>query len=181
MNFYISDPHFFHENIIHLCHRPFRDVEEMNNVMADNWNRVVGPDDDVYIVGDFGYKATSQELIKMIKSLNGHKHLIMGNHDRKALNDPEYRACYEDISDIKEVVDNGVRIVLCHYPIVEWNNFYRESWHFFGHIHNANSMAQSIMANIPKAVNIGAEYLDYTPRTAKYLMDTRNRLPYTLW
>ena len=170
MNYYIADTHFYHENIIRLCNRPFKDVQEMNSVMAENWNAAVKPEDTVYVVGDFGYRVGTQDLIKMINSLNGHKILIRGNHDIKALNDPVYRACYDGIYDIHEVVDNGVRIVLCHYPLVEWNNYFREAWHFFGHIHNADTLAQHIMSEIPKSVNIGADCIGFTPRTAAELM-----------
>lgn len=33
MQYFIADTHFFHENIILACDRPFSNVEEMNNTI----------------------------------------------------------------------------------------------------------------------------------------------------
>ena len=57
MNYYIADLHLGHSRIIGLDGRPFADVDEMDRVLMGNWNRKVGPDDDVYILGDFCYRA----------------------------------------------------------------------------------------------------------------------------
>jgi calcineurin-like phosphoesterase family protein len=53
MNYYISDLHFGHENVIHFDKRPFADVKEMDTVMIAHWNKCVKLDDHVFIVGDF--------------------------------------------------------------------------------------------------------------------------------
>ena len=45
--FFTSDTHFNHANIISFCNRPFKDVEQMNEVMIANWNHVIGKDDSV--------------------------------------------------------------------------------------------------------------------------------------
>lgn len=104
--FLTSDTHFYHKNVIRYCNRPFtknlenflkdaesigfedqikkglaidKDVEEMNNAMVENWNRIVGPDDTVYHLGDFAMAARAVEVFT--PRLNGKKILIMGNHD----------------------------------------------------------------------------------------------------
>ena len=61
MNFYIADMHLGHENVIPYDNRPFRSVNEMNRALIDNWNRKVGKDDDVYIIGDFSYRSETGE------------------------------------------------------------------------------------------------------------------------
>lgn len=96
MIYLVSDTHFYHKNIIEYCHRPFRDIEAMNQALISNWNSVVSSEDKVYHLGDFtmahfvegqresykqAYVRTCQELLA---KLNGHKTLILGNHDAKA-------------------------------------------------------------------------------------------------
>lgn len=80
-NFYISDTHFGHKRIIELCDRPFKDVSHMNEILVANWNETVSPEDDVFHLGDVAMG--SWELWDGVLSrLNGHIHLIIGNHDR---------------------------------------------------------------------------------------------------
>ena len=51
--FFTSDTHFYHENIIRFCNRPFKDVEMMNETIIANWNNTIGQDDIVFHLGDF--------------------------------------------------------------------------------------------------------------------------------
>lgn len=46
-NFYISDLHIGHENILRFDNRPFADVNEMNNKLTENWNARVHSNDTV--------------------------------------------------------------------------------------------------------------------------------------
>ena len=79
---FISDTHFFHDNIIRYCGRPFSSVEEMNEVMIENWNKVVKQGDKVYHLGDVWMGPSSHEQrAKLMARLNGSKRLIVGNHD----------------------------------------------------------------------------------------------------
>ena len=62
--FFTSDLHFHHANILEYCHRPFKDVEDMNEQLIYNWNNVVPEDGNVFMAGDFihtGPNSTSSE------------------------------------------------------------------------------------------------------------------------
>ena len=79
--FLCSDQHLGHARIIDLCNRPFSSVEEMNETIIANHNRLVKPNDTVYFLGDvcMGKLADSMPLLHR---MNGVKLLILGNHDR---------------------------------------------------------------------------------------------------
>lgn len=163
-NYYIADTHFGHDNIRRLSNRPFNSVEEMDKVIIDNWNRKVTDNDDVYILGDFSYK--SEDPIEYLKKLNGKKHLIVGNHDNKLLKNPNCRKYFVEIVDMKTVNDNGTYIVLCHYPLVEWNGYYRNTLHFYGHVHNTyHNETTKYAMSIKNAYNVGVDVIGFEPRT----------------
>lgn len=82
--FFTSNTHFGHANIIRLCNRPFKDVEEMNEKLVENWNRVVPEDGTVFHLGDFAFGGSAL-WNSIIPRLNGQIYLIIGNHDRKNL------------------------------------------------------------------------------------------------
>lgn len=52
--FLTADTHFFHKKILEFerAARPFSSVEEMNEVLIDNWNSVVTKRDTVWHLGD---------------------------------------------------------------------------------------------------------------------------------
>lgn len=80
----ISDEHFGHERIIDYTRGNFSSVEEMNNYIIKMHNEVVGKDDVVIFLGDFCLKGSSV-IKEMLAKLNGHKLLILGNHDSEKL------------------------------------------------------------------------------------------------
>ena len=80
MIFYTADLHLGYFPILHDTARPFSGVPEMDEALISNWNARVGADDSVYIVGDFSYNG-GEAPTQYLSRLNGHLHLIRGNHD----------------------------------------------------------------------------------------------------
>ncbi len=81
INAFYSDPHFNHKNIIRLAGRPFNDLHHMNEELIMRYNDVIGPDDMVLWLGDCFFGSIAN--FKLISDrLNGHRILVMGNHDR---------------------------------------------------------------------------------------------------
>jgi calcineurin-like phosphoesterase family protein len=140
--FAISDTHFFHDNIIKYCSRPFTNSDEMNAVMIQNWNKVVSPNDEVYVVGDFAlvkgqsHEEKLQRLNNLSMQLNGKKHLIYGNHDYFT---PEEYLIYGGFEEVGhgyiEVLLNNHWFTMCHYQMTSWNSSHHGSMHLFGHEH----------------------------------------------
>ena len=80
MNYYTSDLHLGHANIIKLCKRPFYYVQEMDEALIANWNDRVTNGDTVYILGDLMFRVVENPE-NYLSRLTGKKHLIIGNHD----------------------------------------------------------------------------------------------------
>ena len=170
MIYYTSDLHLFHYNIIRLCNRSYNTVEEMNGDLIKRWNIKVGPNDDVYILGDIVFKyADINEVKEMLKKLNGKKHLIKGNHD-KFLNQLNWRDYFESLDVYKEINDNGRMVCLFHYPIEEWNGYYRNSYMLYGHVHGNDAD----LKKHPRKFNVGVDVNGFEPKTLDELIKENN-------
>lgn len=163
MVYFIGDLHFGHANIIRLCNRPFVDSDEMDEALIKNWNDKVKKDDDVYILGDFCYKSKNSPDY-YLKRLNGRKHLIVGNHDYYFLENKAVTCLFSSIKPLNQINIGKKQVVLCHYPILEWNGYYRGSYHIYGHVHNSTkNKAYEWLKNEPMALNAGADINHMTP------------------
>lgn len=161
-NWYIADTHFGHENVIKFDGRPFGDTAEMDRVLMENWNRRVGDEDDIYILGDFCYRSARSPMWYLTR-LRGRKHLVVGNHDQVLLNDAGAMACFVSVEKMTFVREEPGHVCLCHFPIAEWNGFYRNSWHIYGHIHNNKSETYEFMKSRERALNAGCMINNYCP------------------
>ena len=50
--FFTADSHWGHANIMRYCDRDFPSVHDMNKEMTRAWNSTVGPNDQVWHLGD---------------------------------------------------------------------------------------------------------------------------------
>ena len=162
MVYFTADMHLGHHNIITLQDRPFEDVDEMDKTLIELWNARVSKDDHIYIVGDLIFRS-DKDAIWHLDKLRGHKHLIIGNHDEKLLKNERATAYFESIDQIKDIKENGKHIVLCHYPMIEWNAYYHGSWHIYGHIHNNRNEAYETLKEKEHALNAGCMINNYMP------------------
>ena len=169
MIYYTADLHLGHENVIRYCDRPFSNAEEMGEAIVSNWNSVVREEDEVYIIGDVLFKLKNDTPLYLDR-MNGTKHLITGNHDVRNLKKDRFRELFASVNDYLIIDDEGRKLVLFHYPIVEWDGYFRGAYHIYGHIHNSDNTANRIMGNIPNAFNAGVDLNDFTPQTLSQLI-----------
>lgn len=132
--FFTSDTHFGHANIIRFCKRPFENVEEMNEALIENWNKVVSDDDTVFHLGDFAFGG-SNVWKEIIPRLKGHINLIIGNHDRKNLRQG-YMSFFDMVVPQLQIEIEDTSIYLNHYPFLCYGGSYRGVWQLFGHVHS---------------------------------------------
>lgn len=151
--FFTSDQHFGHKGMVNFTRhdgtklRPFYSVEEMNETLVYNYNKVVKPGDIVYFLGDvFLHKGQSA----IISRLNGTKKLILGNHDKEDVN--FYR---KHFTWVRAYGLNVNRLIMSHIPIhPESLGRWRANLH--GHTHYR-------CLDDPRYVNVCVENTNYTP------------------
>lgn len=167
---YIADQHFGHEKSIEYNNRPFNNVEEMDSEMIHRWNDAVCKQDHVYIGGDFCYR-NEKPAYWYLEQLKGHLHLIIGNHDAKLLKDERAMRRFITVEKMQHISDNKKQICMCHFPIAEWNGYYKGHWHVHGHIHNRIDITAKFMSQFDRALNAGADITDYAPCTFDDLIE----------
>lgn len=140
--FFISDTHFGHANMLTFINydgtrmRPFSSVEECDELMIENWNKVVKPIDRIFHLGDIVYHCKNRDEI--MQRLNGEKILIKGNHDKDQLG--WYMKYFKDIRGTHHIDGN---YLLSHFPIhPDSKGRFVRGLH--GHIH-----AQTVMKHEP--------------------------------
>jgi calcineurin-like phosphoesterase family protein len=173
MIYFTADTHFNHENIIKLCGRPFSGVAEMNETLIENWNSCVKANDEIYILGDFAFKGSALEAEKIIKRLNGIKYLIRGNHD-KFLDDKNFnKNHFKWIKDYYVLPYQKTKFVLFHYPLLEWDGYFGNAFHLYGHVHNSgNSETEREKFKLlgRRAINAGVDVNDFFPVSIEKIM-----------
>ena len=117
----------------------------MNEVLIENWNRIIKPRDRVYHLGDFVFGCPE----RIRKRLNGRIFLILGNHDKFG---KKWHSLFEGVFQIHEYKN----IIMCHYPIRYWNRSHYNSWHLHGHCHGHAEP-------IGKSFDVGVDCNNLTP------------------
>ena len=168
--FFTSDMHGFHTNIIKYCNRPFGSVEEMNEALVANWNSVVGPDDHVYNLGDFCFGNVEKwNWFLEPGKLNGHIHLILGNHDPDRIFRPGTMIERFDSIDFQKVlIIEGWTVYLNHFPFASFsNNLDNNVLQLLGHIHSGPTGIGNVMLNGNNLqwnqYDVGVDNNNYTP------------------
>lgn len=163
--FFTADTHFYHANIIEFCHRPFRSVDDMNETLIANWNKVVGADDIVFHLGDFGL-GNSAKWNQLLDKLNGKIYLILGNHDLRNFR-KSYVERFESVAMQMNIEVENQKISLNHYPFLCYDGSNVGVWQLFGHVHtnknNTGNDAARLKVLFPTQYDVGVDNNDFTP------------------
>ena len=165
-----SDTQFSHKNILKFCRRPGDTGEEMDEGLIQNCNRVVGKDDMVFHLGDFAFAPNSQWK-KLIDRLNGHIHLILGNHDVIRWPGDKTMELFGGVSHQMILKIDGRTVCLNHYPYLCFGGTWRKPkyavYQLFGHVHsgpNCKGIDTDRLVNLfPYQYDVGVDNNNYTP------------------
>lgn len=180
MNYYISDYHFGFGRVNVIDKRTFPSEQARIDTIVSNWNSCVTDEDTVYILGDLIWSEAHEALgVAVLKRLKGRKFLVTGNHDHIE----SCAALQQELvgySPLVELEDEGIPLVLCHYPIVFYPHQRKGGIMLYGHIHDSgeqrylNAWVEEYRKDgLPcSMINVGCmmPHMDFTPRTLRQLL-----------
>jgi calcineurin-like phosphoesterase family protein len=170
MIYFTSDQHFYHERIIEMKNRPFKNVEEMNAMIIKNWNDRIMAKDEVYILGDVTMKG-EEFALEVLSQLKGRKYLILGNHDKFALKKTFPDWVFEWIKDYYELKYNNDVFTLFHYPILEWNGYHKGYYQLHGHQHNGPEYNLNNIRNGIRRYDVGVDANGFKPVSLEEIVE----------
>ena len=194
--YFSSDFHFGHVNLVRGCSawedkaacRNFDTLEEHNEILIQNINKMVSQDSILYCTGDWAMGGFDN-VWRFRKRLNVKTiHLVLGNHDNAirnnkiVLTDTGYmnlQNLFTSVNDIISKKIGGQRMFLCHYPMRAWEKASKGSWCLVGHEHGRLPDYEVNGVKI-KTMDIGidthSEFRPYHFDEIKEIMDKRSVL-----
>lgn len=168
-----SDLHLFHTNMWKLFKlsdgspaRPFSSDAEMNSTMLERHNAVVSTVDHWWNLGDVTMLRSAGDkwkFVQLLKQFNGHKRLILGNHDQYDMQ--TYRdAGFEKIKGSHRIGN----LIFSHWPLHP-ESICKDCVNVHGHIHQSPTPAGPY-------INISVEAINYTPVSLEWLQDKASDL-----
>lgn len=179
---FTADQHLGHANIVKYAGRPFGSVEEMNEALVENWNRVVGDEDVAYQLGDLAFVWNDLDAgKKLIARLKGRICFVPGCHDswwtcgekhgwggfKSASREYVWRYRQIERVEFPELSEDGgkhpLSVVLCHYPLVSWPGSFHGAMHLHGHGHGHEAFMQNPGGDSMRRLNVGVDVANGRP------------------
>jgi calcineurin-like phosphoesterase family protein len=159
--YFTSDTHFGDHRTLNIYKRPFASVAEMDAHLVAEWNAVVGPEDEVWHLGDFARKLG--DVPALLERLNGRKHLVRGNNDSPRIAEVPG---WVSVCDYREMQLGERKLVLCHYAFRSWNGQHRGAVNLHGHSHGR-------MKTLLRQFDVGVDPRGFQPVTLDQLLSRR--------
>jgi calcineurin-like phosphoesterase family protein len=170
---FTSDQHFGHRNIIEFSRRPFRDLEHMHGELVARHNAKVAPGDVVWHVGDFSLD--DRFVRDFLPRLAGKHRLVAGNHDgchpcHRRSEAAKRRYLMLGFEKVAEQVRHPAGFLLCHLPYMTSNALENQhearfpdfrpkdegGWLVHGHVHESWQVKG-------RQLNVGVDVWDFAP------------------
>ena len=142
-----SDLHLSHSKSFIYEPRGFTSIEEHDKTIIKNFNSIVKPEDELYILGDL-MLCDNERGLECLRHLNGNKHFVRGNHDT-----PTRCHLYSEIGIIDEGYATMLKykkyyFYLSHYPTVTSNgeikSLHQAICGLSGHTHSKDKFYNNI-------------------------------------
>ncbi|MBO9102174.1 MULTISPECIES: hydrolase [unclassified Rhizobium] len=159
MIYFTADTHFADRRVLNIDRRPFLDLAAHDAALVENWNGVVGNDDEVWHLGDF-MSSRGGDCDQILEKLNGRKRLIIGNNDPESVLSASR---WTDTLHYAEIEVDGQLLVLCHFPFRTWNKVGKKSINLHGHSHGR-------LQPLPRQYDVGVDAQGFHPRLLSELL-----------
>ena len=159
---FIADLHLSHANM--AKRRGFSSIEEHDEHIIAKWNSVVNKRDVTYILGDITMEKSAP--YPLLDRLNGIKHIVLGNHDRRQ----DTKKLFQYAESVGAMI-NYKGVFLTHCPIHPDELTYGIPKNIHGHIHDKVVMKMLDGWEIPdeRYFCVSCERVDYTPKSLEDL------------
>lgn len=175
MDWFTSDWHIDHANIIKYCFRPFDDVSQMNNAILNNVNTLVMPDDRLFNLGDVAFKSIDFAALKARINCKN-VFVVAGNHDRERV----LRRWFTVLPAEYMYQDEDYRIVLSHYRMDVWEHAHHGAGHLYGHSHGKLAPKVGPDGKGLACFDIGVDIWGYRPLNLSQVKHEMKRRTYTV-
>lgn len=184
-NFFGSDFHLGHVNILKYDKRPFKTIEEMDHEIIRNVVARLSKGDNFYYVGDFALTKSKNAMEGYMKALaytEANLFFIKGNHDKHDIIKlyERYGTYLGEQKKIK-IPDSDARggiqeIILNHFAMRVWDKSHHQAWHLYGHSHDSlerEEWGKSMDVGAPSAYRILGKYTIFSYPEVKKIMSKR--------
>ena len=127
-----ANPNYYPDKKYHFkFNNPWSvDIKMHDEALIENWNKVVGRKDRVFILGDLAFNNHAH----YIQALNGKRKIItLGNHDKMNSDSLSLFAEVHEMGCRKKI--QGQDVTFCHYGMRTWASSVHGSWQLYSHSH----------------------------------------------
>ena len=159
--YFTSDLHYFHKRIVEFTGRPttFENLTQWITTQCNS--KIPKPEQGKKVttihLGDFAFSCTNEQLEEILLALNGDWWFILGNHDNagkliSVINKVNtetgtnhrllgwyYRLLVTQTPVDKSKKKHKKSVILCHFPIEDWDSKHYGSAMIHGHVHGGGS------------------------------------------
>lgn len=156
MNTWFTSDWHIGDTRVNMLRRPFINEDEMFFKLKDEHNKLVHPNDTVYVLGDVCFRK-AKHVLSAVKDFNGKKILVRGNHDRDT-SDEEFLVYFDQViaeGEGLEIEYKNINFYLTHYPTTTRQDIFN----LVGHIHDAWKFQ-------PNMINVGVDVNHFRPVNA---------------
>jgi calcineurin-like phosphoesterase family protein len=161
--YFSSDLHINHVNICYSTSswnnketstRKFDSINQMNEAILCNINKIVDFNDHLFLLGDhlFRFKSVKDYETLFNRFICNNIYILFGNHcNRNNLKETcNNLEKIKFIGDYLEIEVGGKLLCMFHYPVESWNDRHQTSYMLHGHEHGKNR-------TIPRRLDVGID------------------------